>query len=556
MYIPLLIGVILDPTGASLVGAWALLSHIINPTRRGQNRLHFDRQASLLYVYHLEPREQSRMIPLRSIRMPQDAETIAAFLPTENEGERVIVPLPPRAQGVIRIVFTQNFDDLVFNRSFDSSAGAAICGVYELPSSKGYYAMSNQWSRPSIEAWFEAPSYLLSDDHRKGMIQTITKMCVLEHDDHSLSREFLSKAFYVTVPSSWVVGLTDLLFEPVLVSSEAYESSELFRMPRIKNDDRAASEVFRESFNKFRDDFRHLQEHYQPTLKDARSSRRKKQVLILWFCHAQLLQYLRQIEHGKKMYRRRKQSQIDSRSTELLPNLMDDVITEANLFREFHCLAEEYSSALSSLLDVINSDSADAPPGCPHILRPIEAELRGLVADLRQKTKEVPNALEHHLKFLELRRNVHESGNLWVLTVLASLFLPLSLACGILSMQTRLKDLHLLLYDFCGVVVLVVTLAALLILLVKLSMGISGWLKRASSTWFVGVKNLKILFAVLLFQFWGLVIASFAFGMTRDARTGGIILGVGTAYFASVAAIAWVCFRFLWNLFGFRTNNP
>lgn len=339
-------------------------------------------------------------------------------------------------------------------------------------------------------------------------------------------------------------------------------------MPRVKDDDGAAGEIFRESFNKFCEDFEQLQEHYQPILKDARSSRRKKQVLILWFCHAQLLQYLRQIEHGKTMWRRRKESQIDSRSTELLANLMDDVVTEANLFREFNCLAEEFSIALNSLLDVINNDYADAPPGGPHILRPIEAELRGLVSDLRHKTQEVPNTLEYHLKFLELRRSVHESGNLWVLTVLASLFLPLSLACGILSMQTRLKDLHLLLYDFCGVVVLVVTLAALLILLVKLSMRISEWFRTATSTWYVGMRNLKILFAVLLFQFWGLVIASFVFGMMMDARTGGIILGVGTAFFASFAAIAWVWFRvwfrllwrkiFFWAYSGsfFGTNNP
>lgn len=327
-------------------------------------------------------------------------------------------------------------------------------------------------------------------------------------------------------------------------------------MPCIENDDGAACEMFRESFNKFCGDFKHLQEHYQPAMKDARSSSRKKQVLILWFCHAQLLQYLRQVEHAKKMYRQRKKSRIDARNTESLRNLMDEVITEATLFREFHCLAEEFSSALNSLLGVINNDYADAPQGGPHLLRPIEAELRGLLSDLRQKTKEVPNALEHHLKFLELRRNVHEAGNLWVLTVLASLFLPLSLACGILSMQTRLRDLHLLLYDFCGVVVLLVTLAALLVLLVKLSVRISEWLRTARSTWYVGVRNLKILFAVLLFQFWGLVITSFVLGMTMDVSTGGIILGAATASFAVFATVAWVCFRSSWDFFGFGANNP
>lgn len=179
----------------SVAGGVKQLEKLVLSVKHSQIRLHFNRQASLLYVYHLDLREQGRMMPLRLLRMPQDVEAIAAFLATENEDERVIVPLPPRAQGVIRIVCTQNFDELVFNGSFDSSAGAAICDASVLPSSRGYYVMSNQWRRRSIDAWFEAPSYLLSDNHRKGMIQTIKKMCVLEHDDHSLTREFVSKAF-------------------------------------------------------------------------------------------------------------------------------------------------------------------------------------------------------------------------------------------------------------------------------------------------------------------------------------------------------------------------
>lgn len=47
------------------------------------------------------------------------------------------------------------------------------------------------------------------------------------------------------------------------------------------------------------------------------------------------------------------------------------------------------------------------------------------------------------------------------MSVLASVFLHLSLASGILSMQTRLKNLQTLLYDFCEVAVLLLTLVGL-----------------------------------------------------------------------------------------------
>lgn len=79
----------------------------------------------------------------------------------------------------------------------------------------------------------------------------------------------------------------------------------------------------------------------------------------------------------------------------------------------------------------------------------------------------MPKTLEHHLKFLEMRRNIDESSNLRMLTVLATIFLPLSLACGILSMQTRFEDLSYLLYDFCGVIVILLTLVVVILAMVK-----------------------------------------------------------------------------------------
>ena len=76
-------------------------------------------------------------------------------------------------------------------------------------------------------------------------------------------------------------------------------------------------------------------------------------------------------------------------------------------------------------------------------------------------------SLERRLKIFELSKNAQEQARNWLLSILASVFLPLSLATSILSMQTRFVDLHFLLYDFCGVIVLLATLVLMVLLVVS-----------------------------------------------------------------------------------------
>ncbi len=55
------------------------------------------------------------------------------------------------------------------------------------------------------------------------------------------------------------------------------------------------------------------------------------------------------------------------------------------------------------------------------------------------------------------------------LATLATVFLPLSLASSLLAMTTRFKDLRLLLYDFLGVSVLLVTAALLAWIIIRMA---------------------------------------------------------------------------------------
>lgn len=86
--------------------------------------------------------------------------------------------------------------------------------------------------------------------------------------------------------------------------------------------------------------------------------------------------------------------------------------------------------------------------------------------------------LESQLKFFELDRAVRDSMSVRLLTTLAAVLIPMSLACEILSMQSRFADLHYLIYDFCGVITIIASLATTIFLSLKVFMGlVDVWAK-------------------------------------------------------------------------------
>lgn len=131
--------------------------------------------------------------------------------------------------------------------------------------------------------------------------------------------------------------------------------------------------------------------------------------------------------------------------------------------------------------------------------------------------------------------NIRESKSVKTLTVLATIFLPLSLSTSILSMQTRFVDLNLLLYDFLGVFVIIGSLAVIMLLILKLVFRV-----RTQST-FLSMRLAlprsrkdqgRTCFGVLSTYYamiWAIVIVSFVVGMTLDVIKGLKILGYGFA---------------------------
>lgn len=304
-------------------------------------------------------------------------------------------------------------------------------------------------------------------------------------------------------------------------------------MRPITGNNKQASAAVLESLKTFALEFEQLQDTYQPLLRKAKTCQRMKQVLLLWFHHVHLSHTIRSFEEIQWIYQEVRGPRVDSGRFKLLPHLLDEVITDGNLFKGLEAMAEDLMSTLDALLGVVGVGFEGGDGGASEF-NTVAADLRGLSSDLRRKAGDLPKTLAHHLHFLEMRRSIRESDRLSMLTILASIFLPLSLACGILSMQTRLKDLNYLLYDFCGVVVLLLTLVALLLLFVRGSMTIvsrtSGWGSFLK-------KFVTGAFAVIVSSIWAVILASFIVGMAVDVRLGGLVLGYGLAGLTAIAVL-------------------
>lgn len=127
--------------------------------------------------------------------------------------------------------------------------------------------------------------------------------------------------------------------------------------------------------------------------------------------------------------------------------------------RSLREMGQELVSTTESLIEVVKGSPTFAGSSKAAILfMPIEAELRGYCREVKEQLQKLSDGLEHELKFLELARNANQTRGVQQLTLVATIFLPLSLAAGVLSMQIRFKDLGNLLYDFFGAVGLVLLL--------------------------------------------------------------------------------------------------
>lgn len=263
------------------------------------------------------------------------------------------------------------------------------------------------------------------------------------------------------------------------------------------------------------------------------------QVFILQIHHTSLTNFARFLRslvprHTDSIVRE------DPRWAELRQWLFVEIAENSYRYEELSKMGHELTATVKSMIDVVKATLLGNESAMASFAS-VEAELLGCCREIDGILENLVKGLQHHLKFLDLSRSLKQTRGLQHLTLLATIFLPMSLAASMLSMQTRFTDLKILLWDFFGVVFILGALASLLLT------GISRYTKfrekdgrllrdedyrkRVRPKFVVYLKSLLLLYGLL-------VLTSFICGMYVNLTAGAMVLGTSTsAYVFTASAI-------------------
>ncbi|KAF5586463.1 mRNA 3 end-processing YTH1 [Fusarium pseudocircinatum] len=202
----------------------------------------------------------------------------------------------------------------------------------------------------------------------------------------------------------------------------------------------------------------------------VRSKDNWKKLFLLQFHHACLrlfFDFLTALEADEKEHA--VDANTDAGSAELWQWNLRTITQRSYEYRDLGEMGRKLISTTESLIDVVRASSpvVDSTTHANKFMA-IDMEIRGLCRESNERIQNFSDQLDHDLKYLELARDINQTRGVQQLTLLATIFLPLSLAAGVLSMQTRFKDLGTLLYDFFGVVVLLAAIVLIILILLSL----------------------------------------------------------------------------------------
>jgi hypothetical protein len=270
-----------------------------------------------------------------------------------------------------------------------------------------------------------------------------------------------------------------------------------------------------------------------------------KQLFLLQHQHANLMLFTKFIQQVSSEYAVRRRKDIDPRQSTLRQWNLRAIMTDVDLYRQFSSVNAELQSVIELLSDVVLALAEHSGINDPQIkakLSVLRVELNCCCKDITNRLERLSTDLDQDLKFLNMSRDMSQSGNVQTLTLLATIFLPLSLSAGVLSMQSRFHELGVRLYDFFGIVVLLVAIVLTLlhwISMYRMGMELVGRLQKRR--WYrLYTRPAFIVASKPFFMTTGLVVlVSFLVGMFKDVSLGARILGWGLlAIFLMPIAIA------------------
>ena len=221
-----------------------------------------------------------------------------------------------------------------------------------------------------------------------------------------------------------------------------------------------------------------------------------------------------------------------------------------NTFLDYEKSKEEGQDlvdAIDLVLQTLASPAIDASVlSSEQRIREQTVRIRSMCAQLTKLNSRRIERRDQRYDLFVKNLSIDDSISVKRLTILAAVFLPLSLASSILSMQTRFVHLHLLLYDFLGVFLLVASFAILIYLVLRGFTVLSRrdewqrkeyrpwkspsrwWSSKATTAEFDTYFKYLMQYA-LGFSVWAVTMVSFIVGMTVKVTLGLKILGYGLA---------------------------
>src|ERR1051326_1373920 len=187
---------------------------------------------------------------------------------------------------------------------------------------------------------------------------------------------------------------------------------------------------------KFCECFLYLNDIYQTIGEPSTLSNILKQRLLLHFCHAQVEDYSDFMHAVQKEYMSRKEGLSNPRQPMLTVSSVLETMTEAYFYEEINERVTDLPLCVDTIVNILHVGAEETQ--LSRNFRTLAIELQAIFSDLKKTTSRFSMRLENHLKYFELLRTMRESQNIRLLSILASIFLPLSLAAGLLSMRTRL----------------------------------------------------------------------------------------------------------------------
>jgi hypothetical protein len=233
----------------------------------------------------------------------------------------------------------------------------------------------------------------------------------------------------------------------------------------------------------------------------------------------------------------------------LAPNFTESLANSVNGFELTQSIterAERLHTFINHMVEVkaIHLVAGVTAPACMEAVCLLQRSSAFITASLKRREE----VAEKRLKLHDLVMQQKQASSTTVLTYCAALFLPLSLSGTFLSMQTRLKDLHLIAFDFLGVTLVFCTMVmfAYVVSRAILTAKLVKWAQQLGRR---APQRSRWTFALPV---WVIVMGSFVSGMFTSVRLCFIALGMSLAI---LLAANMACFALVRLIRILRTKN-